>query len=74
MMIIYLNWLILHLISTSTLKVSEKTFDRDGFFLNFPKITGLLWNVISEYCRTEPSLLKMQVLLRNYMLSKSMIL
>ena len=48
-----LNWLILHFISTSTLKVSEEKVDGDVFFLNFPNITGLLINVNSEHCGTE---------------------
>ena len=58
-----LNWLILHFISTSTLKVYEEKVDGDVFFLNFPNITGLLVNVNSEHCGTELSLLKIQVLL-----------
>ena len=58
-----LNWLILHFISTSTLKISEKKVDGDVFFLNFSNTTGLLMNVNSEYCRTVPSLFKIQVLL-----------
>ena len=66
-----LNWLILHF---TTLKVSGKKIDGDACFLNFPNITGLLMNVNSEYCRTELSLLKIQVLLQCQMLSKNMIL
>ena len=41
----------------------QKNVDFDVFFLNSPNFTDLLINVNSEYCLTEPSLLKVQVLL-----------
>ena len=55
-----LNWLILHLIWTSTLKVSEKKVSGDVFFLAFPKIIGLIMNVNTECCRRELSLPKIR--------------